>query len=175
LYKNLVLYFNTQFGYLGFFNRALGYSPFGGYTLGGDGFSGYNFYGKETIGLRGYKNETVTPQTQSYYYTSAGERQISTAAVANIYTKITMELRYPVIMEQSATIYGLAFVEAGNSWFNFENYNPFTLRRSAGVGVRAFLPMFGLLGVDWGYGFDAIPGMPDASKGQFHFVIGQQF
>jgi outer membrane protein insertion porin family len=174
LYKNLVLYFNTQFGYLGFFNRALGYSPFGGYTLGGDGFSGYNFYGKETIGLRGYKNETVTPQTQSYYYTAAGERQVSTAAVANIYTKITMELRYPVIMEQSATIYGLAFLEAGNSWYNFENYNPFTLRRSAGVGVRAFLPMFGLLGVDWGYGFDPIPGLSE-SKGQFHFVIGQQF
>ena len=177
IYQKLVLSFNSQFGYLGYFSRNLGYSPFEGYTLGGDGMAGmggYQNYGQETIGLRGYENNSVTPTILSYYYNSSG-RQTSSISIANIYNKITFELRYPIIMQPSATIYGLAFLEGGNSWYHAEDFNPFSIKRSAGVGLRAFLPMFGLLGVDWGYGFDAIPGRPGANKSQFHFVMGQQF
>jgi outer membrane protein insertion porin family len=174
LVKDLVLTFNSQFGYLGYFNRSLGYSPFEGFSLGGDGYTGYSLYGKETVGLRGYQNETVTPSVPTTYY-SGGQKNISYTNVANIYSKVTMELRYPVTLQPSATIYGLVFLEGGNSWSKFENYNPFLLRRSAGIGVRAFLPMFGMLGIDWGYGFDEIPGRPGVNKGNFHFVMGQQF
>ena len=92
-----------------------------------------------------------------------------------MYSKFSMELRYPIALKPSATIYGLAFLEGGNANDEFKNYNPFKLYRSAGVGLRIFLPMFGLLGIDWGYGFDEVPGKPDANGGQFHFVIGQQF
>jgi outer membrane protein insertion porin family len=174
LVKDLVLCVNSQFGYLGYFNRSLGPSPFEGFSLGGDGMSGYNLYGKETIGLRGYQNESLTPVTQSIYYNN-GQKSVSSTNVANMYTKFSMELRYPITLQPSATIFGLIFVEGGNSWTNFEQFNPFIMKRSAGVGIRAFLPMFGLLGVDWGYGFDAIPGNPGANKGNFAFVMGQQF
>jgi outer membrane protein insertion porin family len=92
-----------------------------------------------------------------------------------MYSKFSMELRYPIALKPSATIYGLAFLEGGNANDEFKNYNPFKLYRSAGVGLRIFLPMFGLLGIDWGYGFDEVPGKPDVNGGQFHFVIGQQF
>jgi outer membrane protein insertion porin family len=86
-----------------------------------------------------------------------------------------LELRYPIILKPSSTIYVLSFLEAGNSWTQFQAYNPFKLYRSAGAGVRIFLPMFGLMGIDWGYGFDSVPGNSDAAGSQFHFVIGQQF
>jgi len=88
---------------------------------------------------------------------------------------MAMELRYPLTLQPSATVYGLIFAEAGNSWTDFKYYNPFNLKRSAGVGVRIFLPMFGLLGLDWGYGFDDIPYNPSAGKGNFHFTMGQNF
>jgi outer membrane protein insertion porin family len=174
LVKDLVLSFNSQFGYLGYYSKNLGYSPFEGFSLGGDGYTGYSLYGKETIGLRGYQNESVTPVTYSTYY-SNGTKGSSATNVANIYSKVTLELRYPITLQPSATIYGLAFLEGGNAWTKFEEFNPFAMRRSAGVGIRAFLPMFGLLGIDWGYGFDQIPWNPSANKGQFHFVMGQQF
>jgi outer membrane protein insertion porin family len=163
LVGNLVLSVNTQFGYLGHYNKPLGPSPFEGFDLGGDGLSGYNLYGRETIGLRGYTNNSLTPL------------KADGSKAGNIYEKLAMELRYPITLSPSATIYGLTFVEAGNAWMDFKSFNPFTLRRSAGIGLRAFLPMFGLLGVDWGYGFDEVPGRTNVNGSQFHFVIGQQF
>ncbi len=163
IWKDLVLATNTEFGYLGYYNQDLGYSPFGKFDLGGDGMSGYSLYGVENIALRGYDNSTLTP------------RDANGIKSGNVYEKINFELRYPVSLKPQATIYVLGFIEAGNAWSDINDYNPFKIKRSAGVGLRAFLPMFGLLGVDWGYGFDDIPGQPDANGSQFHFVIGQQF
>jgi outer membrane protein insertion porin family len=159
---DLILSTSAQFGILGHFNSDIGPSPFESFDLGGDGMSGYNLYGRETIGLRGYENGSLTPIVRGH---KAG----------NIYNKFNMELRYPVSTNPSAFIYPLVFVEAGNAWYDFSDFNPFAIKRSAGVGLRAFLPMFGLLGIDWAYGFDEIPGRPGANKGQFHFVLGQQF
>jgi outer membrane protein insertion porin family len=174
VYKDMVLSIGTQFGYLGYFSKNLGYSPFEGFVLGGDGFSGYSLYGKETIGLRGYENESLTATIPNYYYQNGVKQNYSTQ-VSNIYQKATIELRYPISLQPSATIYGLVFLEAGNSWYDFKKFNPFAMKRSAGFGLRAFLPMFGLLGIDWGYGFDPMPGYTKPSGGQFHFVMGQQF
>jgi len=159
----LVLATRLKFGFLGYYNSDIGVTPFQRFYLGGDGLSGYNnLDGREIIGMRGYGNETITP----YYYK---DRNIG----GNIYSKYTLELRYPLSLNPSATIYALAFVEAGNSWLGFDNFNPFDVKRSAGAGVRVFLPMFGILGLDWGYGFDEIPGLPDANGSQFHFSINQ--
>ncbi len=166
LIDDLVLAANTEFGYLGYYDKALGYSPFGSFDVGGDGISGYNLYGRETIALRGYENGSLTPTVQ---------QDGTLKKVGHVYERVYMELRYPVSLKRQATIYLLGFVEGGNAWRTFGNFDPFYLKRSAGVGLRAFLPMFGLLGIDWGYGFDDIPGQPDANGGQFHFVIGQQF
>jgi outer membrane protein insertion porin family len=159
---NLVLSTSAQFGILGHFNSDIGPSPFESFDLGGDGMSGYNLYGRETIGLRGYENGSLTPIRNG---NKAG----------NLYNKFNIELRYPVSTNPNAFIYPLVFVEAGNAWYDFSEFNPFAVKRSAGIGLRAFLPMFGLLGIDWAYGFDDVPGRPGANKGQFHFVIGQQF
>ena len=112
--------------------------------------------------MRGYGNETITPD---YYY----NKNIG----GTIYTKYTLELRYPLSLNPSATIFGLAFIEGGNSWNGFADFNPFSIYRSAGFGVRVFLPMFGILGLDWGYGFDEVPGIPSANGSQFHFSINQ--
>ncbi len=148
---------------MGTYNQALGVTPFQRFYLGGDGLSGYNnLDGRELIGMRGYGNETITP---NYY--------LNSNLGGSIYTKYTFELRYPLSLNPSATIYALAFLEAGNSWANFANFNPFKVYRSAGAGLRVFLPMFGVLGLDWGYGFDNVPGIPGANKGQFHFSINQ--
>ena len=165
LVQNLVLMTRAQFGYLGYFNRNWGYSPFEGFMVGGDGMSGYSTYGSEVISLRGYENYSLTPYLPSKYnsngYSYAG----------NVYDKFTVELRYPVILQPSSTIFALLFLEGGNCWSDIRDFNPFQIKRSAGAGVRIFLPMIGLLGIDWGYGFD------DQKNGgsQFHFVIGQQF
>ena len=158
----LVLYSRAHFGYKGFYNKDIGPSPFEGFDLGGDGLSGYNLYGYETIALRGYSNGSLTPRVN-------GQKS------GNVYQKLSVELRYPIVMSPQATLFGLVFVEGGNAWYSINDYNPFMIKRSAGIGLRAFLPMFGLLGIDWGYGFDEIPGLNDANKGQFHFTIGQQF
>jgi outer membrane protein insertion porin family len=164
IWKDMVLAANTEFGYLGYFNSDVGHAPFGKFKLGGDGLSGYNMYDEEYIGLRGYENNSLTPP----YNTQYGKN-------GNVYEKINFELRYPISLKPQAVIYVLGFVEAGNCWESLDEFNPFKVKRSAGIGLRAFLPMFGLLGVDWGYGFDDIPGNKDANGSQFHFVIGQQF
>jgi outer membrane protein insertion porin family len=160
---NLVLSARTKYGFLGSYNNDIGITPFDRFYLGGDGLSGYNnLDGREIIGMRGYSNESLTPD----YY-------INKNVGGTIYNKSTLELRYPLSLNPRATIYGMTFLEAGNAWKDFSSFNPFALKRSAGVGVRVFLPMFGLLGLDWGYGFDDIPGLPSANKGQFHFSINQ--
>jgi outer membrane protein insertion porin family len=159
---DLVLSTRMRFGYLAHYNDEIGPSPFEGFDLGGDGLSGYNLYGRETIALRGYDNGTLTPI-------------VNGAKAGNLFTKYTVELRYPITLQPQATVFVQAFVEAGDAWYDFESFNPFLVKRSAGVGLRAFLPMFGLLGIDWGFGFDDVPGRPGANGGQFHFTIGQQF
>ena len=162
---NFVLMARAQFGYLGYYNRNWGYSPFEGFLVGGDGMSGYYNYGSEMIALRGYENYSLTPMSHSKYnsngYSYAG----------NVYDKLTLELRFPVVLQPQSTIFVLGFLEGGNCWADIRDFNPLQIKRSAGVGVRVFLPMIGLLGVDWGYGFD------DTRYGgsQFHFMIGQQF
>jgi len=156
---DLVLNTKVNFGFLGYFNENAR-SPFEGFYVGGDGLSGYNLYGRETIALRGYDNGSLTN---------------ALGGNGNIYNKYTLELRYPISLNPQATLYALAFLEGGNAWYDFRDFDPFTIKRAAGVGLRIFLPMFGMLGVDWGYGFDEIPNQPTANKSQFHFVIGQQF
>ena len=162
---NLVLMARAQFGYLGYYNRNWGYSPFEGFMVGGDGMSGYSTYGTEVVSLRGYQNYSLTPRTVSKYNTS------NPTYSGNVYDKFTVELRYPVVLQPTSTIFALLFLEGGNCWADIRDFNPFQIKRSAGVGVRVFLPMVGLLGVDWGYGFDDTVN----GKSQFHFVIGQQF
>ena len=162
LYEKLVLMTRMRFGFLGYYNEQIGPTPFHRFYLGGDGLnSGGIFDSREIIGMRGYQNESLTP---GYYNNSMSG--------GNIFSKYTMELRYPLSLNPSATIYALTFLEAGNCWYGFENFNPFDVYKSAGVGVRIYLPMFGLLGLDWGYGFDKVYGASDAGGSQFHFSIG---
>jgi outer membrane protein insertion porin family len=160
---DLVLMARTKAGFLGKYNPDIEVTPFNRYFMGGDGMSGYSAIdGRQLVGFRGYTNESLTPP-------ATGTQSKASGGV--IFNKSTLELRYPLSLNPNSTIFGLVFVEAGNDWASFSDYNPFDVRRSAGVGVRVFLPMFGLLGLDWGYGFDDIPGQPNANKGQFHFSI----
>ena len=165
LVGDLVLMTKAQFGYLGYYNRNWGYSPFEGFLLGGDGMSGYSTYGSDVISLRGYENYSLTPYLPTNYNSNGY------AYAGNVYDKFTVELRYPVILQPQSTIYVLGFLEGGNCWSDIRKFNPFQIYRSAGVGVRVFLPMVGLIGVDWGYGFDS----NSIGGSQFHFIIGQQF
>jgi len=168
----LVLNTRFSFGYLGFYNREIGPSPFENFSVGGDGMTGYSFYGREIISLRGYSSGSGGVGSLTPLDPETG------APSGNVYSKITMELRYPITLNPQATVYALAFLETGRAWTSLKEYNPFRMNRAAGFGLRANLPMFGLLGVDWGYGFDEVPdpsSFPDANKSQFHFVIGQQF
>jgi len=167
--KNDKMVLNTKFafGYLGHYNNDIGPSPFENFYVGGSGMTGYSFYGREIISQRGYIDGSLTPN----------DPKMGTPS-GNVYSKITFELRYPVSLNPQATIYGTAFLETGRAWYKLSEFNPFKMNRAAGVGVRANLPMFGLLGVDWGYGFDAVPEpgkYQNANHGQFQFVIGQQF
>ncbi len=163
LVGDLVMKLSANFGYLGYYNRNLGYSPFEGFILGGDGMSGYNTYGSEIIGLRGYPNNSLTPIIDNAY-------------AGNVYDKFTVELRYPLVLQPQSTIYGLVFLEGGNCWADIKDFNPFSIKRSAGVGLRVMLPIVGMLGIDWAYGFDSVPNEGLKRSGsQFHFVIGQQF
>ncbi|MBD8387213.1 outer membrane protein assembly factor BamA [Dysgonomonas sp. BGC7] len=151
-----VLMTRAEYGFVGYFNKNKK-SPFETFYMGGDGMSGYSStYATETIGLRGYENGSLETQ-------------------ASAYTRLALELRYPLILEPSSTIYLLSFVEAGNAWRDLGKFNPFDLKRSAGFGARIMLPMIGLMGIDWAYGFDPIRGSRDSSGSQFHFVIGQEF
>lgn len=159
--EKLVVMGKMEMGFLGYYNKNLK-SPFEKFVLGGDGMSGYSMYGSETIGLRGYENSSLTP------YNSSGSYD------GNIYNKLTLEVRYPLTLQPSATVFALGFLEAGNAWSEYEDFNPFELKRSAGVGLRIFLPIFGLMGIDWGYGFDE-GYRTNAGGSQFHFVIGQSF
>ena len=161
--EKLVLATKFRFGYLGYYNADLGVTPFERFYLGGDGLSGSNnFDGREIISMRGYTNESITP----FYYKS---KNIG----GTVFTRYTLELRYPLSLNPSSTIYALTFVEAGNSWLGSMGFDPFDMKRSAGVGVRVFLPMFGMLGLDWAYGFDPIYGMPGANGSHFHFSLNQ--
>ena len=166
IYGKLVLKAQTQFGFLSAYNRAVGQSPFERFKLGGDGMQSYQFLqGSEIIGLRGYENFDIVPLGSNV--------SIASTSGSPIFDKFQLELRHPVIASQSATIFLLAFTEGGNTWNSFNQFAPFNVRRSAGIGARIFLPIFGLLGLDYGYGFDAIPGLPTANKGHFHFSIAQ--
>jgi outer membrane protein insertion porin family len=154
----LVLMTNAEMGYLGFYNDAVGLSPFERYFVGGDGIAVFQLDGREVIGLRGYENNRLSPLEGG-----------------SIYNKFQLELRYSITDAPSASIYTLGFLEAGNSYDNFDTFNPFELKRSAGVGVRIFMPAFGLLGIDFAHGFDPLPGLTEKSGWQTHFIIGRQF
>ncbi len=155
---NLVLRTKVGYGFLARYNKTVGYSPFERFYLGGSGISGFqNFVAREIIALRGYPDNSLS--------SSVGDP---------ICARYTMELRYPISLNPQATIFVLGFAEAGNSWTDYKKFNPFQVKRSAGFGLRVFLPMFGLLGIDYGWGFDNVPGQPGIGngKGQFHFTIG---
>ena len=152
----LVLMTRADFGLLGSYNPYKK-SPFETFYVGGDGMTGSYTYATETIGLRGYDNGAFTPWGYEGY----------------AYTRFALELHFPFLLQPSTTIYGLAFVEAGNAWQEIKEFNPFSVKRSAGVGVRVFLPMIGMLGIDWAYGFDKAFGTRGGSH--FHFVLGQEF
>jgi len=158
--KCFVLMTRFELGLLGSFNKDKK-SPFETFYMGGDGMSGYSYgYAEETVGLRGYENGSLTPRGAAGY----------------AYDRMTLELRYPFMMGNT-TIYGLTFLEAGNAWYDAKKFNPFELKRSAGVGVRIFLPMVGLMGIDWAYGFDKPHYSSSQNRGgsQFHFILGQEF
>ena len=154
----LVLMSNAEFGFLGYYNSEVGLSPFERYFVGGDGIAVFQLDGREVIGLRGYQNNALSP-----------------IAGGSIYNKFQLELRYSITDSPSASIYTLGFLEAGNSYNNFETFNPFELKRSAGLGIRIFMPAFGLLGIDFAHGFDPLPGETEKSGWQTHFIIGRQF
>lgn len=166
LAKNLVVETKAQFGFLGLYNRDLGIAPFERFYVGGDGLSGFGLDGREIVALRGYSNQSLTPRDPPIVGNTVG---------GTIFTKYSLELRYRISPNPQATIYILGFAEAGDAWLTFNEYRPFQMKKSAGVGVRIFLPMFGLLGLDYGWRFDDVPGSPDMAPGQFHFSIGQQF
>ena len=156
--RHLVLMTRFDFGLLGHYNKYKR-SPFETFYMGGDGMSGGSYtYATEIVGLRGYDNGSLTPYSDGYAYTRMGA-----------------ELRYPLLMENSTTIFALAFLEGGNAWDAIGKFNPFDLKRSAGVGVRVFLPMIGLMGIDWAYGFDPVMGTKRYSGSQVHFILGQEF
>lgn len=156
--KTPVLMTRAEFGVLGYYNEHKR-SPFGTFYMGGDGMTGYSStYATETVGLRGYENGSIATNASSY-------------------TRLGLELRYPVLLEPTSTIYLLSFIDAGNAWASVKETNPFNLKRSAGFGVRIMLPMIGLMGIDWGYGFDKVytNGVLQKAGGKFNFIIGQEF
>ncbi|WP_424962822.1 BamA/OMP85 family outer membrane protein [Ekhidna sp.] len=160
----LVLAARAHFGYLGTYTSKTGVGPFERFQLGGDGLTGQNFLlGTDVVGLRGYPNNSITPFDR--------ENNIEGGTLFN---KYVMELRYPISLAQSATIYALTFVEGGNNWDRFAEFNPYNIKKSAGIGLRIFMPAFGLMGIDWAYGFDRVPGTLENAGPQFHFSIGQQ-
>ena len=158
IWKDLVLMSNAEFGFLGAYNKTIGVSPFERFYVGGDGMATGQFDGRQVVALRGYPNSSLTPQRGG-----------------TVYNKISFELRYAITLKPTASIYALTFVEGGNSFQSFEDFKPFVLKRSAGAGIRVFMPAFGLLGIDFGYGFDPVPGSLQKSGWQTHFIIGQQF
>jgi outer membrane protein insertion porin family len=169
IFKNLVVKPKVQYGYLGNYNPTYGISPFERFYMGGSGLGTFNFYGWEYIGLRGYPDNSIGPRNE------ASTRNTDPIG-GNIFNKYTLELRYPITLNQAAPIWAVVFAEAGNAWMGVNNFNPFDLKRSTGVGLRVMLPMVGLLGVDWGYGFDSVsPFSTQPNGSQFTFLIGQEF
>ncbi len=164
IYGKFVLRTLTEFGFLGAYNQDRGVVPFERFYVGGDGMANYSMDGRETVQLRGYPNNSLTP-------VNASGAQLG----ATVYNKFSMEMRYPITLKSAASIYALTFIEAGSSFENFKGYNPFQLKRSAGFGLRVFMPAFGLLGIDFGKGFDALPGTTTPNGWETHFIIGQQF
>jgi outer membrane protein insertion porin family len=158
IYGKLVMRSLGEFGYLGTYNNARGMVPFERFYVGGDGLANYAQDGRETIQLRGYPNNSL-----------------SSDVGGTIYNKFSLEMRYPITLKSAASIYVLSFLEAGQAYDNFKQYNPFALKRSAGAGLRIFMPAFGLLGIDFGYGFDPLTGETKAHGMETHFIIGQQF
>ena len=158
LADKLVLKTNLEYGLIGKYSNDKELTQFERFYVGGDGLSGYAVDGREVIALRGYENNSLSPSNG-----------------ATIYNKYTLELRYALSLNPQSPIFALAFIEAGNTWNMFNKFNPFDIKRSAGVGIRMTIPMMGIMGVDWGYGFDEIPGSPTSSGSQFHFSINQQF
>lgn len=158
VYEKLVLRTLGEFGFMGAYNSERGLVPFERFYVGGDGLANFSLDGRENIQLRGYPNNSL-----------------SSSDGGTIYNKFSLELRYPITLAQSASIYALTFLEAGSAFNDFKDYNPFGLQRSAGFGLRVFMPAFGLLGIDFAHGFDAVPGTQTKSGWQTHFIIGQQF
>lgn len=154
----LVLRPQVEFGFLGAYNLDRGVPPFERFFMGGDGLGAFSLDGREIISLRGYPNQSLSDQDGN-----------------TIFNKFSLELRYPITLKQMASIYALTFIEGGATYDGFKSYNPFQLKRSAGAGIRIFMPAFGLLGIDFGYGFDPIPGTFQANGWETHFIIGQQF
>jgi len=165
--KSLVLRTNAEFGFLGNYNNDVGDVPFERFFVGGDGLGNFTLDGRDIVQLRGYDNQSLTPI----------DPLTGTVEGGLVYNKFSLELRYPLTLKPSASIYALTFLEAGNAFNNFQDFNPFQLKRSAGVGLRIFMPAFGLLGIDFGYGFDSDnTGTGTGPSGwQTHFIIGQQF
>ena len=158
LIDKLVLRTNTEFGFLGAYNEDRGVPPFERFFVGGDGLGAFSLDGREVVQLRGYPNQSLSSNDGN-----------------TIYNKFSLEIRYPITLKQLASIYALGFIEGGASYDGFRNYNPFSLKRSAGAGLRIFMPAFGLLGIDFGYGFDPILGRTERNGWETHFIIGQQF
>jgi outer membrane protein insertion porin family len=171
--RSLVLEAKAHFGFIGQYNHSLTPGPFERFLVGGDGLAGgFNSFvlGQDIIGLRGYPNNQITPPL----YGARGSSQSPGIEGGIVYDKFGLELRYPVTLGQTATIYGFLFGEGGNNWDNYYEFNPFKMYRSAGVGARIFMPAFGLIGLNWAYGFDTLPNTNVRSGPQFHFTIGQQ-
>jgi outer membrane protein insertion porin family len=158
VYKKLILRTRAEFGFLGAYNSERGLVPFERFYVGGDGLANYSLDGREVVQLRGYPNNSL-----------------SSSNGGTVYNKYSMELRYPITMKQTAKIYAMSFLEAGSAFDNFKTFDPFKLQRSAGFGLRVFMPAFGLLGIDFAHGFDPVPGETTKSGWKPHFIIGQQF
>ena len=158
LTKKLVLRPSFEFGFLGAYNNDRGIIPFERFFLGGDGMGMYNLDGRENIPLRGYPNQSLSAQDGG-----------------SIYNKYSLELRYPISLGEQAKIFALTFIEGGSSYNSFRDFDPFQLKRSAGIGVRLFMPQFGLLGIDFGHGFDPVPGQSTKHGWETHFIFGQNF
>lgn len=164
IFNKAVIKMAGEFGYLGAYNDEVGLPPFERFYVGGDGLQNFTLDGREIVGLRGYPNQSINPS------------DVSPSEAGSVYNKFTLELRYLITENPNAQIFTLAFLEGGNNYARFQNYEPFNLKRSAGFGLRIFMPMFGLLGVDFGYGFDPFPSSGlEPSGWRTHFIIGQQF
>ena len=156
---NLVLMARAEMGYLGHYNKNK-VSPFERFEVGGDGMTGYNMYGIDIISMRGYDDGALDPVGSNY---------------SCAYNKYTMELRYPLLLKGQTNIYVLGFLEGGNGFTSWKEFSPFKIKRSAGIGVRLFLPVVGMVGVDWGWGFDPAAGQTKRSGSHIHFTMGMQF